>query len=140
MLLCAGAGPIAFTRPCSRRARRAQRQAPRSDLGVNPLFMHRRPDRRHHGRPGDPCDLYQAADVAPGLSVPSGKDGSRLRAPGLLPVCAERFRRKRDVGKTEAVLMALWGFTHQPVTGAVARQLVRSGDASTLISVSQAGV
>jgi crossover junction endodeoxyribonuclease RuvC len=47
------------------------------------------------------------------FNVPKGKDGSRLRASELLPVCAGRFRRKRDDGRAEAALMALWGLTHQ---------------------------
>ena len=47
------------------------------------------------------------------FTVLAGKDGSRLRASELLPAYAERFRRKRDDGRAEAALMALWGLTRR---------------------------
>lgn len=48
------------------------------------------------------------------MSVPAGKDGSRLRASELLPAYAEQWRRKRDDGRAEAALIALWGLLHVP--------------------------
>jgi hypothetical protein len=39
------------------------------------------------------------------FNVPKGKDGSRLRASELLPICAECFRRKRDDGRAEAAAL-----------------------------------
>jgi crossover junction endodeoxyribonuclease RuvC len=56
------------------------------------------------------------------FNVTPGKDGSRLRASELLPVCADRFRRKRDDGRAEAALMALWGFSNLPAPGTQIRQ------------------
>ena len=52
------------------------------------------------------------------LQVPRGKDGSRLRASELLPAYAELWRRRRDDGRAEAALLALWGLTHLPGMGA----------------------
>jgi crossover junction endodeoxyribonuclease RuvC len=48
------------------------------------------------------------------LSVPVGKDGSRLRASQVLPAHAERWRRVKDDGRAEAALIALWGLLHVP--------------------------
>jgi crossover junction endodeoxyribonuclease RuvC len=48
------------------------------------------------------------------MSVPPGKDGSRLRASQLLPAYAERWRRAKDDGRAEAALIALWGLLHVP--------------------------
>ena len=46
------------------------------------------------------------------LSVRAGKDGSRARACELLPAYAERFGRRRDDGRADAALLALWGLLH----------------------------
>jgi len=46
------------------------------------------------------------------LSVPAGKDGSRLRASQLLPAYAERWRRAKDDGRAEAALIGLYGLLH----------------------------
>jgi crossover junction endodeoxyribonuclease RuvC len=48
------------------------------------------------------------------LAVPPGKDGSRLRASELMPAYSEIWRRKKDDGRAEAALIALWGLTHRP--------------------------
>jgi hypothetical protein len=46
------------------------------------------------------------------MAVPPGKDGSRLRASELMPSYSERWRRKRDHGRSDASLIALWGLLH----------------------------
>jgi hypothetical protein len=56
------------------------------------------------------------------MSVPPGKDGSRLRASELMPGYSERWRRKRDHGRSDAALIALWGLTH--VTTIITAQAV----------------
>jgi hypothetical protein len=43
-----------------------------------------------------------------------------LRASELLPAYIEGCRRKRDDGRAEASLMALWGLTHLPSVGVLA--------------------
>jgi crossover junction endodeoxyribonuclease RuvC len=43
------------------------------------------------------------------LGVRDGKDGSRARAAELFPAYAQMFARKRDDGRSDAVLMAYWG-------------------------------
>ena len=53
--------------------------------------------------------VWQAA-----LRVPKGKDGSRLRASELLPAYAGEWRRKRDDGRAEAALIALYALLHLP--------------------------
>ncbi len=52
------------------------------------------------------------------LAVPGGKDGSRLRASELMPGHAANWHRKRDDGRAEAALIALWGLTNRPSIGA----------------------
>lgn len=59
---------------------------------------------------------YQLTTVQPlawkkALKVPSGKDGSRERATQLLPASSQKFARKKDDGRAEASLIALYGFT-----------------------------
>lgn len=43
------------------------------------------------------------------MRVNSGKDGSRARASELLPNCADMWERKKDDGRAEAALIALYG-------------------------------
>lgn len=44
------------------------------------------------------------------LSVPKDKDGARMRASQLLPEFAHNWDRKKDHGRAEAALIALYGF------------------------------
>jgi crossover junction endodeoxyribonuclease RuvC len=53
------------------------------------------------------------------LQVPAGKDGSRLRASELMPRYAEFWRLKKDDGRAEAALIALWGLLHRPGMGSI---------------------
>lgn len=48
------------------------------------------------------------------LSVPKGKDGSRLRASQIMPAYAGEWRRAKDDGRAEAALIAMWGVLHLP--------------------------
>jgi len=43
------------------------------------------------------------------LRVPAGKDGARARATQLLPEAAQHWQRKKDDGRAEAAMIALWG-------------------------------
>ena len=43
------------------------------------------------------------------MSVPAGKDGARARAMELFPSASEYFARKKDDGKAEASIIAMWG-------------------------------
>jgi len=43
------------------------------------------------------------------MGVPKGKDGSRQRILELRPDLASRFARKKDHGRADAVLLALYG-------------------------------
>lgn len=58
------------------------------------------------------------------LSVPAGKDGSRLRASQLMPAYAERWRRSRDDGRAEAALIALYGIVKLPTVASMASGIV----------------
>ena len=44
------------------------------------------------------------------LAVPKGKDGSRAMAISQFPNSSQRFSRKKDDGRAEASLLALWGY------------------------------
>jgi crossover junction endodeoxyribonuclease RuvC len=44
------------------------------------------------------------------LKVPKGKDGARLRASEMMPAYAALWHRKRDDGRADAALIALWGW------------------------------
>lgn len=53
------------------------------------------------------------------LVVPAGKDAARARASQLLPEHAHHWPLKKDHGRAEAALVALYGMTHLPgVAGA----------------------
>jgi crossover junction endodeoxyribonuclease RuvC len=47
------------------------------------------------------------------LDVPQGKDGSRYRAAQLFPKEAARFSRVKDDGRSDAVLIAVYGARQQ---------------------------
>ena len=46
------------------------------------------------------------------LKVAEGKDGSRQRAMELFPAYASLFKRKKDDGRAEAALIAMFGFLY----------------------------
>ena len=66
------------------------------------------------------------------MAVARGKHGSRLRASELLPAYAERWRRKRDDGRAETALLAMWGLTHLPNMGARVALPIAAGDLAAL--------
>ena len=43
------------------------------------------------------------------MRVRDGKDGSRLRAMELFPAYADRFKRVKDDGRSDAALIAYYG-------------------------------
>jgi len=43
------------------------------------------------------------------MLVRGGKDGSRERAMQLFPMQSELFKRKKDDGRADAALIAMWG-------------------------------
>jgi hypothetical protein len=55
-----------------------------------------------------------------------------VRASELLHAHAERFRRKRDDGRAEAALMALWGLTNLPGLGLRAALPVSASDVAAV--------
>ncbi len=44
------------------------------------------------------------------MGVVGGKDGSRARAMELFPYQAQQFKRVKDDGRSDASLIALWGY------------------------------
>lgn len=46
------------------------------------------------------------------MQCPKEKDGARMRASQLLPQFAHNWSRKKDDGRAEASLIALWGYNH----------------------------
>lgn len=44
------------------------------------------------------------------LQVPAAKDGARARANQLLPYAADQWLRKKDDGRAEAAMIALYGY------------------------------
>jgi crossover junction endodeoxyribonuclease RuvC len=46
------------------------------------------------------------------MGVIGGKDGSRARAMELFPYQAQQFKRVKDDGRSDASLIALWGYKH----------------------------
>lgn len=48
------------------------------------------------------------------LSVPKGKDGSRLRASQVMPAYAGEWRLVKHDGRAEAALIAMWGVLNLP--------------------------
>ncbi len=72
------------------------------------------------------CGVIEAVVVAIGLpftyvtamkwkkemECPKDKDGARMRASQLLPNMAHNWDRKKDDGRAEAALIALWGIKH----------------------------
>lgn len=47
-----------------------------------------------------------------GMAVSGGKDGSRARAMELFPEHLSLFKRVKDDGRSDASLIALWGFNN----------------------------
>ena len=56
-----------------------------------------------------PLTLVSPQEWRKKMGVPKGKDGSRLRILELRPDLAFRFSRKKDHGRADAVLLALYG-------------------------------
>jgi crossover junction endodeoxyribonuclease RuvC len=56
-----------------------------------------------------PLTLVSPQEWRKQMGVPRGKDGSRQRVLELRPDLASRFSRKKDHGRADAVLMALYG-------------------------------
>ena len=56
-----------------------------------------------------PLTLVSPQEWRKKKGVPKGKDGSRQRVLELRPDLASRFSRKKDHGRADAVLMALYG-------------------------------
>ena len=56
-----------------------------------------------------PLTLVSPQEWRKQMGVPKGKDGSRQRVLELRPDLASRFSRKKDHGRADAVLMALYG-------------------------------
>tara|TARA_R110002020_G_scaffold290042_1_gene505496 strand:- start:600 stop:1106 length:507 start_codon:yes stop_codon:yes gene_type:complete len=56
-----------------------------------------------------PLTLVSPQEWRKKMGVPKGKDGSRQRVLELRPDLASRFSRKKDHGRADAVLMALYG-------------------------------
>jgi crossover junction endodeoxyribonuclease RuvC len=47
------------------------------------------------------------------MAVRDGKDGSRERAMQLFPASAELFQRKKDDGRSDAALIAKYGYVYK---------------------------
>ena len=56
-----------------------------------------------------PLTLVSPQEWRKQMGVPKGKDGSRQRVLELRPDLASKFSRKKDHGRADAVLMALYG-------------------------------
>jgi crossover junction endodeoxyribonuclease RuvC len=56
-----------------------------------------------------PVDVIAPAAWKRAMRCPAGKDGARARATELMPACAGLWTRKRDDGRAEAALIALYG-------------------------------
>ena len=54
-------------------------------------------------------DLVTPSRWKKDLKVGTGKDASRYRAQELFPNYSDYFKRKKDDGRAEAALIALWG-------------------------------
>lgn len=54
-------------------------------------------------------DLVTPSQWKKDLKVGTGKDASRYRAQELFPNYSDYFKRKKDDGRAEAALIALWG-------------------------------
>lgn len=57
-----------------------------------------------------PYILIRPAQWKKDMACPKDKDAARMRASQLLPGFAFNWERKRDDGRAEASLLALWGF------------------------------
>ena len=47
------------------------------------------------------------------LTVPADKDAARMRASQLLPKWSDNWLRKKDDGRAESALIALWGYNQK---------------------------
>jgi crossover junction endodeoxyribonuclease RuvC len=94
----------------------------RRTMGAQSAFTFGRTDGLLHGLVV--ANLISTTRVTPvtwqkAMAVPKGKDGARARAKELLPAHAHLFDRKRDDGRADAALLALYGLRQ---LGAVATQ------------------
>jgi hypothetical protein len=58
---------------------------------------------------GTPMTFVSSVKWKRALDVPSAKDGARARASQLLPQASQQWPLKKDHGKAEAALLALYG-------------------------------
>jgi crossover junction endodeoxyribonuclease RuvC len=59
-----------------------------------------------------PMTVVQPVQWKRALSVPAAKDAARARASQLIPGAAGYWTRRKDDGRAEAALIALWGAEH----------------------------
>ena len=59
-----------------------------------------------------PLTLVPPAKWKAAVSCPANKDAARQRAAQRFPSCATAFARKKDDGRAEAALIALYGYLH----------------------------
>lgn len=57
-----------------------------------------------------PTTLITPQSWQKAMDVRDGKDGGRMRAMQLFPSASEMFKRKMDHGRSDAALIALYGF------------------------------
>ena len=62
-----------------------------------------------------PIEITTPAAWKRALKVPADKDGARLRASAIFPPWAGLWTRKKDHGRAEAALIALYGANRLPV-------------------------
>lgn len=84
----------------------------RRTMGAQSAFAFGRTDGLLHGLVV--ANLIPATRITPvtwrkAMCVPKGKDGARARAKELFPAHAHLFNRKRDDGRADAALIALYG-------------------------------
>ena len=60
-----------------------------------------------------PYTLVRPAEWKKAMSCPAEKDISRQRASQLLPLSAHNWDRKKDHGRAEAALIALYGYKNE---------------------------
>ncbi|MBO1361805.1 hypothetical protein J2D73_18645 [Acetobacter sacchari] len=61
---------------------------------------------------GKPLTTARPAIWKKAMSCPADKDAARTRAMQLFPTSADLFKRKKDDGRAEAAMIALYGLNH----------------------------
>ena len=92
----------------------------RRTMGAQSAFAFGRTDGLLHGLVV--ASLIPTTRVTPAtwrkaMAVPKGKDGARARAKELLPAHGHRFDRKKDDGRADAALIALYGLRQLNAAG-----------------------